>query len=178
MLATDNDTNVKSKTIPAKSKTIPAKRQKTRRWCGSAKYSTKYRKSWEKKYDFVKPSSHSDSHYFCGTVCQKDVSIKNQGALDIQRHSEGKIHKQKILFAKGQFKLSFKSASHRIHDQVTAAEIRNMVMIAHHNAALCLADHIGPMLRASITDSQIVKGYHCARTKTVCIIAHNLNIHT
>ena len=98
-------------------------------------------KSWGKKYDFVKPSSHSDSHYFC-TVCQKDVSIKHQGALDLQRHS----------------------ASDTIHEQVTAAEIRNTVMITHHNAALCLADHIG-----LITDSQIVKDYHCARTKTACI---------
>ena len=92
---------------------------------------------------FVKPSSHSDSLYFC-TVCQKDESIKHQGALDMQRHAEGNIHKQKILFAKGQFKLSFRSASDPIHDQVTAAEIRNTVMIAHCNAALCLADHIGP----------------------------------
>ncbi|KAL5483974.1 hypothetical protein EMCRGX_G020396 [Ephydatia muelleri] len=47
-------------------------------------------------------------------------------------------------------------------------------MIAHHNAALCLADHIGPMLRASITDSQIVKGYHCARSKTACILNYAL----
>ena len=103
------------------------------------------------KYDFVKPLSHSDSHIFC-TVCQQFHSNKHQGALDIQRHS----------------------ASDPIHDQVTAAEIRNTVMIAHHNAALCLADHIGPMLRASITDSQIVKGYHCARTKTACILNYAL----
>ena len=40
LLATDNVTNVKSKPLPAK-------RQKTRRWCGSAKYSTKYKKSWK-----------------------------------------------------------------------------------------------------------------------------------
>ena len=168
LLATDNDTNVKSKP------TNTSKEQKTGRWCGSAKYSTKYKKSWEKKYDFVKPSSHSDSHYLC-TVCQKNVSIKHQGALDIQRHSERKIHKQKILFAKSQSKLSLNlHQTPYIHDQVTAAEIRNTVMIAHHNAALCLADHIGPMLRASITDSQIVKGYHCARSKTACILNYAL----
>ena len=118
------------------------------------RYWTKYKKSWGKKYDFVKPSSHSDSHYFC-TVCQKDVSIKHQGALDLQRHS----------------------ASDTIHDQVTAAEIRNTVIIAHPNAALCLADHKGPMLRASITDSQIVKGYHCARTKTACILNYALALY-
>ena len=66
LLATDNDTNVKSKPIPAK-------RQKTRRDQPSTRLSIR------KKYNFVKPSSHSDSHYFC-TVCQKDVSIKHQGA--------------------------------------------------------------------------------------------------
>ena len=38
LLATDSDTN-------AKSKPTPAKRHKTRKWCGSAKYSTKYKKS-------------------------------------------------------------------------------------------------------------------------------------
>ena len=57
---------------------------------------------------------------------------------------------------------------------MTAAEVRNTVMLAHHNAALCLADHIGPMQRKILPDSEIAKNYHCARTKTACILNYAL----
>ena len=53
---------------------------------------------------------------------------------------------------------------------MTAAEVRNTMMIAHHNAALCLADHIGPMQRKNFPDSKIAQNYRCARTKTACIL--------
>ena len=53
---------------------------------------------------------------------------------------------------------------------MTAAEVRNTMMIAHHNAALCLADHIGPMQRKNFPDSKIAQHYRCARTKTACIL--------
>ena len=45
-------------------------------------------------------------------------------------------------------------------------------MIAHHNAALCLSDHIGQMQRKIFPDSEITKSYHCAWTKTACILNH------
>jgi len=125
---------------------------------------------WESKYDFVTRSS-SKGHFYC-KVCRKDVSIKHQGALDIERHSEGKTHRLQIASARSQTQLSFKSTAHPMHEQVTAAEVRNTVMLAHHNAALCLADHIGPMQCKNFPDSEIVKNYHCARTKTACILNH------
>ena len=57
---------------------------------------------------------------------------------------------------------------------MTAAEVRNTMMIAHHNAALCLADHIGPMQRKNFPDSKIAQNYHCARTKTACILNYSI----
>ena len=96
---------------------------------------------------------------------------------DILRHSEGKTHKQRALSARSQARLSFKSTTDPIHEKVTAAEVRNTVMIAHHNAALCLADHIGPMQRKNFPDSEVAKNYHCARTKTACILNYALALH-
>ena len=69
-------------------------------------------------------------------------------------------------------RLSFKSTAHAVHEQVTAAEVRNTVMFAHHNASLCLADHIGPMQCKNFPDSEIVKNYHCTQTKTACILSY------
>ena len=107
-----------------------AKKQR-RHLSGSAKYSSSYQSAWEKAYDFVARSS-SKAHFFC-KVCHKDVSIKHQGALDIKRHSEGKIHKQRALSARSQARLSFISTKKPIYDKATAVEVRNTVMIAHHN---------------------------------------------
>lgn len=58
------------------------------------------------------------------------------------RHSEGKTHKKMVLSPRSQAHLTFKSTTDPIHEKVTAAEIRNTVMITQHNTALCLADHI------------------------------------
>ena len=129
----------------------------TRKFSGSAKYSTTYQSEWESKYDFVTRSG-SKGHFYC-KVCRKDVSIKHQGALDIERHSEGKIHRQRIVSARSQTRLSFKSTAHPMHEQVTAAEVRNTVMLAHHNAALCLADHIGPMQCTNFPDSRTITAH-------------------
>ena len=60
---------------------------------------------------------------------------------------------------------------------MTAAEVRNTVMLAHHNAALCHADHTGPMQRKNFPDSEVVKYYHCAQMKTACVLNYALAPH-
>lgn len=42
--------------------------------------------------------------------------------------------------------------------------------IAEHNLPIIIADHIGPLLKDIAIDSDIVKYYFCARTKTSCIL--------
>ena len=171
-LSSDDESDDTDKEPSSKKKKLTAA---TRKYSGSAVYSTSYQPHWERKYDFV-ARSNLKSHFYC-KVCRKAVSIKHQGALDIERHSEGKTHRQRISSARSQTQLSFKSASHPMHEQVTAAEVRNTVMLAHHNAALCLADHIGPMQCKNFPDSEIAKNYHCARTKTACILNYALAPH-
>ena len=89
---------------------------------------------------FVTRSS-SKGRFYC-KICRKDVSIKHKGVLDIERNPEGKTHRQRVLSARSHSQLSFKSTTDPIHNKVTAAGVRHTVMLAHHNAALCLADHI------------------------------------
>ena len=149
------------------------KMKKRRKYEGSANYFTSYQPSWEKQYGFVSRSTTSSAHFYC-KVCRKDVSISHQGVLDIKRHSEGKMHKKNATSMRSQSQLNFKSLNDPIQDKITAAEVRNTVMIAHHNAALCMSDHIGPMQRKNFPDSQIASGYHCARTKTACILNYAL----
>ena len=48
---------------------------------GAAIYSTSYKKQWEQTYKFV-CQSNSKNHIFC-TICRKDVSIEDQGMVDI-----------------------------------------------------------------------------------------------
>ena len=64
----------------------------SRRYQGSALYATKYQSSWKKELDFVSPSPSSKCHFRC-KVCNKDVCVSHQGALDIQRQADGKLHK-------------------------------------------------------------------------------------
>ena len=101
------------------------------------------------------------------------MSITHQGAGHIERHTERKSHQQRVKSARNQSRLMFTASSSDSSgggNEVTAAEVRNTMMIAHHNAALCLADHIGPMQRKNFPDSKIAQNYRCARTKTACIL--------
>ena len=52
-----------------------------------------------------------------------------------------------------------------------------MVMIAHHNTALCCSDHISLVQGKNFPDSKIAKNYHCARKNTVCILNYALAPH-
>ena len=52
-----------------------------------------------------------------------------------------------------------------------------MVIIAHHNTALCCSDHIGLVQGKNFPDSKIAKNYHCARKNTACILNYALAPH-
>ena len=43
------------------------------------------------------------------------------------------------------------------------------VLLAQHNVPLALADHLSPLIR-DVLDSEVAKGYSCAKTKTSCIL--------
>ena len=64
-----------------------------------------------------------------------------------------------------QTRLQFKSTTHPMHEEVTAAEVRNTAMLAHHNAALCLADYIGAVQCKNFPDSQNCQELSLCRNK-------------
>ncbi|XP_064420517.1 agouti signaling protein 1 isoform X2 [Latimeria chalumnae] len=92
------------------------------------------------------------------------------GAKDIERHSTTEMHKKAVHCLKGQMKTSFFQPKDDIADKVITAEVKNAIMMAHHNTALCLADHLTPMIHSNFPDSDIAKLYKCGRTKTACIL--------
>lgn len=47
-------------------------------------------------------------------------------------------------------------------------------MIAHHNAALCLADHNGPIDRKIFRDFKIAQNYHYACTKMAYMLNYTI----
>ena len=64
-------------------------------------------------------------------MCNKDVSV-------IQRHAEGKTHKQRMAALRTQPQLSFKPSSDPVHTNAIAVEVRNTVMLAQHYALLTI----------------------------------------
>ena len=85
---TDTPCDYEREPMPKKQKLISS----TRKYSGSARYATNYQSSWEKTYNFNFVTWSSSKGHFYYKVCCKDVSIKRQEALDIERHSEGKTH--------------------------------------------------------------------------------------
>jgi hypothetical protein len=72
--------------------TPPRKRNKTTAFKGSARYSTKFDRSWSRKYDCIDALREDPFCFFC-TVCKKKkVSCKHQGELDIKRHIASTSH--------------------------------------------------------------------------------------
>nr|XP_006013536.2 PREDICTED: uncharacterized protein LOC102350526 [Latimeria chalumnae] len=132
------------------------KTKRSRKNEGAFLYKTKYQKNWEKDYDFISPSHLSQNHAWC-TVCRRDISISHQGAKDIERHSTTEMHKKAVHCLKGQMKISFFQPKDDIADKVITAEVKNAIMMAHHNTALCLADHLTPMIHSNFPDSEIAK---------------------
>ena len=112
----------------------------TRKYQGSGLYSTKYQQAWEKEFAFVCPSKSSNYTFHC-KACNKDASVSHQRIIDIQRHTESKMHQLRITSLRAQPTLGFRSVSDPVHVSASAAEVRNTVVIEQHNASLCLADH-------------------------------------
>lgn len=54
---------------------------------------------------------------------------------------------------------------YNLFPQVQRAEVKMCVLLAQHNVALALADHLSPLIQ-DVFDGEVAKGYSCAKTKT------------
>lgn len=145
---------------------------KTRKLDGAAKYHTKFNPEWTRKWPCIVRASGGSMYKFTCSLCQCSVSCQHQGEKDVRRHIEGKKHcdNVKTLETQQQIGAFFRPTSHPIHDKVTRAEVKVSTLLAHHNIPIAFADHLSPLFRNIFPDSEIAKGYSCARTKTTCIV--------
>ena len=60
---------------------------------------------------------------------------------------------------------------------VARAEVMATNFLIQHNLPISTSDHMGPLFRAMIADSEIAKHYGCGRTKTSAIINKTLGPH-
>ena len=104
------------------------------------------------------------------------MSCSHQGIKDVKVHCSGQLHKKHVQSSNGNkalldlFEVSKAGA-------VARAEVMATNFLIQHNLPISTSDHMGPLFRAMITDSEIAKHYVCGRTKTSAIINKALGPH-
>lgn len=61
--------------------------------------------------------------------------------------------------------------------QITRAEIKIANALVQYNIPITVTDHLSPLLKDILPDSDIAKGYASASTKTTCTINGPLALH-
>ena len=119
----------------------------------------------------TKHPKNTDKSLYC-IVCEKVVNVSHQGRTDLVRYSSSAQHKKSISSARSHRPINqvFMQNDDVCKRKVRSSEVKIAGFIAKHNLPITIADHIGPLLRDIVTDSDIVKNYSCARTKTTCIL--------
>lgn len=79
-------------------------------------------------------------------ICEKSISIENQGTLDLLRHYCGKSHVN-LLIAKrkqGLVDAHFLSQDSTIETQASIIEVKIVGFLTDHNLPFATVDHFGP----------------------------------
>ncbi|XP_038065360.1 uncharacterized protein LOC119735640 [Patiria miniata] len=130
-----------------------------------------YGKKYGQEFDFITSSKKDKQHAFC-KVCRRDVSIAHGGRNDIVKHTKSKLHVDSMSMrteAHSTMKLtSWASTSQDLN--VTRAECLFTAFYLEHNIPLSAASHVGPLLRKAFPNSEEVKKFSSARTKTTCLV--------
>ena len=125
-------------------------------------------------YPVLKPSSVGDTYAFC-TVCDSNFSVSHGGINDCAMHVNGPRHKKYAESKKNQpTLLSFtkKDEHSNISHSNMKAELLFTAFLVEHNVPISAADHASKLFRAMFPDSDIAKGFQCARTKASALIKH------
>ena len=128
--------------------------------CYNSKYGT--------EFDFITKSGKSKQHAFC-TICRRDISIAHGGRSDIVLHRKSKLHIGNFESESSSTPkiTSWMSTSQDLN--VTRAECLFTSFYLEHNIPLSAASHMGPLLRKAFPNSEEVKKFSSARTKTSCL---------
>ena len=145
---------------------------------GAARYKSKFKPEWTKKYP-VKAVANDPHSFYC-IPCTKKIRCDHQGISDVKDHCDTESHKTREKQAKSQASVSqlFQPRAHSsAASKVTKAEVLMTNFLVQHNLPLSTSDHMGPLFRSAFPNSDIVKQYACGRTKTCAIVNKTMGCH-
>lgn len=136
----------------------------------------RYRVDWEKQFPWLAPDQLQDTKAIC-----KDCNLSLKAEIQVIKvHSSSKRHTSKAKTTSTQSTVnSFFVSQQKIsnHDIAVAnAELKISGFIAEHNLAFSTADHLIKMLKACITDSNILKDVNLSRTKVTSVIKNVIGV--
>lgn len=132
----------------------------------------KYRHEWESDKLFkgwLKPEKHNSFKTKC-IICQ--VSFISE-LSSIKKHAVSKAHENAVNATKGSqkiFSTFLSNTQDPIADKVKTAEIKLSALLAEHNCAFLLVDHLIPLLKEIFPESAICQKLKLKRTKATNII--------
>ena len=122
------------------------------------KYFVSFSEELAIKYNCVKKSRKVERFAFC-TTCSNDFGIEYAGEKDIKRHLETPKHKSSVKFLKLSCSLTdwaSSTATNKLNEKVTRAELLFSGFIAEHNFSIATADHAGSLFGEMFLDTKIV----------------------
>lgn len=115
--------------------------------------------------------SSNESEYKCKCIaCGKTL---NCGKSELLKHADTKIHKANVLAKKSTKTVAAffeRKGISSVEKNAQTFEIRISMFFAEHNVALHIVDHLIPLLKIIVPDSEIIKKAELGRTKCTEII--------
>ena len=139
------------------------------------KTKTKYNKSWESQFNWIKFCS-KDVHSVHCKLCQKDFSIRGGGVSQIKSHATSKLHLAREKEREGQSYFS-KDADNSIQinnpkislsaeEEIRKAEIIHALKCVESNYSFASTSNAREKFKAMFPDSQIAEHFKQGETKT------------
>ena len=103
------------------------------------KYKCSYQDSWEKEFQWVKPSDRGASDAFC-ILCKSHISISSGAKNDLMRHAKTASHLayEKSSAGSKNISLFMSNAKTKLQDKIINAETLFANSVAEHNLAMNL----------------------------------------
>ena len=104
--------------------------------------------------------------------CAKSLSCGHMGRAAVTRHIQSDFHKlNKRAYEKTpSIQAVFPTSGSKQQDQVLRAEVKTVLLLAHHNIPLATMDHLSPLMHTIFPDSTSAKQFACARTKSTATL--------
>ena len=130
-----------------------------------SKRKTKYNKSWESQFNWIKSCSKGVHSVHCN-LCQKDISTSGGGVTQIKSHTTSKLHLAREKEREGQSHFS-KDADNSIHinnteislsteEEIRNAEIIQALKCVESNYSFAYTSNDGERFRTMFPDHRLL----------------------